>query len=148
MSRYFETSALLPYYRPEPLSEACERLLLEEDEDIYLSALVDVEVASAVARLVRMGELQDADAEEILSAFADDIARASFRYVDFETPLFARAYSWLQGRETALRTLDALHMAAAAEAGATLVTADGTLGDAAERFGVACLRVTSDEAEG
>ena len=55
---YFDTSTLLPYYRLEPLSGTVQNLLLAVENSIAISSLVDVEIASALARLVRMGEFR------------------------------------------------------------------------------------------
>jgi predicted nucleic acid-binding protein len=51
----------------------------------------------------------------------------------------ALARRWLLARTTALRTLDALHLASAAAEGATLVTFDVALAEAAEALGVPSL---------
>lgn len=52
---YFDTSALLPYYRREHASERVQALLLSQSQPVLISHLTEVEVASALARWVRMG---------------------------------------------------------------------------------------------
>jgi predicted nucleic acid-binding protein len=141
VTRYFDTSALVPYYRPEPASEACEALLLASGDAVVVSDLVEVEFASVVARLVRMGELDEDGARRVERAFAEDAAEGRYRRVAVEGGHFGRARDWLRLRTTALRLLDALHLAVAAGLGAELVTADGTLAEAGERLGLAVKRV-------
>lgn len=137
---YYDTSALLPYYRPEPLSEKVQALLLE-NKSVAISMLVDVEVASALSRLVRMGEFSDPDAAKVQNAFAADVEKGYFHYLPVDVAAFQQARHWLLERKTALRTLDALHLACAVLAEARFVTADQPLAIAAQMFGVNCLLV-------
>lgn len=141
MTRYFDTSALVPYYRPEPLSEACEALLRSNAGDVFLSSLVEVEVASVLARLVRMSELDEHEAGEIHRAFTADIDQGYFRWIGLDRVHYRRARDWLLQRSTSLRTLDALHLACAAEVGAAIVTGDARLADAGSQLGVAVVLV-------
>jgi len=136
--RYFDTSALLPYYRPEPASEACEALLLSSTE-VCISDLVEVEFASVLARLVRTREFRNEDAIQVQRAFLSDVPK--FRKAPIQPQVWTRAQGWLFARTTSLRTLDALHLAAAAEAGTELVTTDATLAAAAHHFGIPTLHV-------
>jgi predicted nucleic acid-binding protein len=136
---YFDTSALLPYYRPEPLSATVQNLLLAAEDNAAISSLVDVEIASALARLVRLREFSDHDAASVHNAFASDINKGCFQYLAVDTAAFRQAQQFLLERKSSLRTLDALHLACAALAGARLVTADRALADAAEVHGVSVL---------
>jgi predicted nucleic acid-binding protein len=52
---YFDTSALLPYYRQEQASEQVQALLSVQRQPVLISHLTEVEVASALARWVRTG---------------------------------------------------------------------------------------------
>lgn len=53
---YLDTSALLPYYRPEALSEVIQDLLMAVEEPAFITDLTKVEFASALARWVRMNQ--------------------------------------------------------------------------------------------
>ena len=139
---YFDTSALLPYYRPEPLSEKVQELLMA-NLPVAISMLVDVEMASALSRLVRMGEFSDQDAAKVQNAFAADVEKGCFQYLAVDVAVFQQAQRWLLERKTALRTLDALHLACAALAEARFVTADQTLAASAQVHGVTCLHMES-----
>ncbi|TVR85781.1 MAG: PIN domain-containing protein [Trueperaceae bacterium] len=137
MNVYLDTSALLPYYRSEAHSDAVEAFLRARSESVDISDLTLVEVASALARWVRQHELSEAQALTIERALDADVDAGRFS-VQPLTPRHTRlATRWLLGRQVALRTLDALHLACAAQAGAHLVTLDRTLAREAVALGIA-----------
>ena len=72
------------------------------------------------------------------STSESDLAEGVFRIVPVTSAEYTRARDWLGTFSGALRTLDALHMAAAANNDAVLLTADSALAEAAELFGVSC----------
>ena len=134
---YADTSAVLPFYRSEPASDTIEQLLLAQRQPPVISDLVRVEFASALARWVRMEELDEAQANRIESAFHEDVREGRYRLVALDPGVFARAMHWLLTRRTRLRTLDALHLACAEASEAPLLTLDQALLASAEFFGVA-----------
>lgn len=133
---YLDTSALLPYYRHEAGSEAVVALLTRQTAPVAISPLVRVEVASALARWVRMAELTEPQAHRIENAFDEDTRAGRFAVLALGAPVFERAVQWLLARKTALRTLDALHLACAEGHGAVLITRDQALAEAARYFGL------------
>jgi predicted nucleic acid-binding protein len=137
---YLDTSALLPFYRAEASTAAVERLLLAQREPVLLSRLSELEVASALARWVRLRELHEAQAGLVENAFRDDVRAGRFRVVEIDPRDYTRAREWLLARRAPLRVLDALHLACAARHDASLVTADLAMGRAAKRLGVAVRR--------
>lgn len=136
MNVYLDTSALLPYYRQEAASERVEAFLRAQDRPVLISRLTELEVASALARWVRTEELQEPQANRVESAFYEDIGAGRFRLLTLTSDHFKRANHWLLARKTALRTLDALHLAIAEANNATLVSLDRALLDAAAWFGI------------
>ncbi len=133
---YFDTSALLPYYRQEPASERAQSLLLAQTQPVLISHLTEVEVASALARWVRMNELTEPQANRIESAFHDDVSNGRFVRCPIEIAHFQRAVYWVGMRKTGLRTLDALHLACAEYHSARLISGDDALLSAAAFFGI------------
>ncbi|QEA40049.1 type II toxin-antitoxin system VapC family toxin [Pistricoccus aurantiacus] len=133
---YIDTSALLPYYRQESSSAAVQNLLFAQTQPVLISPLTEVELASALARWVRTKELTEPQANRIESAFQEDIAAGRFEICQLGSRHYQRARHWLLTRKTALRTLDALHMACAETHQATLVTQDEALMKAATYFGL------------
>lgn len=135
---YLDTSALLPYYRREPVSDAVQHFLQGVTAPVRISALTEVEFASSLARLVRLHETQEVHAVQITELFAQDCAVGLFLKLPVGDAHYKQAKDWLNRRLTTLRTLDALHLACSAAVGAALVTADRTLYASAEYLGAHC----------
>ncbi|MEX1198169.1 MAG: type II toxin-antitoxin system VapC family toxin [Pseudohongiellaceae bacterium] len=140
---YFDTSALLPYYRNEAASEHVQALLSTQVQPVLISHLTEVEVASALARWVRTGELTEPEANRIESAFQEDLDQGRFARCPIELAHYQRAIHWISTRKTSLRTLDALHLACAAHRQACLISEDAALIDAAGFFGLNARRAVS-----
>lgn len=140
---YVDTSALVPYYCPEPLSQVVQQAILRA-ADVAISPLVEVEFASAVARKQRVAELDTSTANRILMTFRQHIGDNRFRRLTPRIRHFELAADWLGRFSTALRSLDALHLALASDAGLTLLTADQVLASAAAHFGVSCQLLSVD----
>ena len=139
---YFDTSAILPYYRQEQASERVQALLQAQTRPVLISHLTKVEVVSALARWVRMEELTEPEANGIESAFHDDLSHGRFSLCPIEAGHYQRAVHWIGTRKTSLRTLDALHLACAESYGALLFTEDTALIDAALFFGIKASKAT------
>jgi hypothetical protein len=107
MSLYVDTSALLKRYVAEDESEACERILLG-DPSWVTARHTWVEVLRNLARL-----LSGTERARLKKAFAADWAR--FFVVELDATTCRRAGDLAETLQ--LRTLDALHLAAAERAG-------------------------------
>lgn len=134
---YADTSAILAYYRHEPASAAVERILMAQTFPVGISLLTRVEIASALARWVRMQELTEVQANRVESAFHEDLHEGRFHVMDLDHGIYERAMHWLLTRRTSLRTLDALHLACAEAHQQPLLTLDNAFREAAEWLGVA-----------
>jgi len=132
---YFDTSVIAPLYRPEALTEAAEAL--QQQYRPVISLLTEVELASTIARWVRTEELSDEHASLAGKTVADDLRLNVFERTALEDRHYWQARTWLQKGTTTLRTLDALHLAVAAENDWPIVTADKRLHQAAEALGCA-----------
>ncbi|MCA1681501.1 MAG: type II toxin-antitoxin system VapC family toxin [Actinobacteria bacterium] len=107
MSLYVDSSALLKRYVEEPDSEAADALL-GSDPSLLTARHTVVEVRRNLARV-----LEERDADEARSAFMADVKALSLIELDAETCEMAAAIAEVVG----VRTLDALHLAAAQRAG-------------------------------
>ena len=65
---YIDTSVLVAYYCPEPMSEIVERFLQRLEYPV-ISTLTEVEFASAIAGKVRGKELSREDGNRIINQF-------------------------------------------------------------------------------
>lgn len=136
MSAYLDTSVLLPTLVVEPSTEAVYDCLGVVDQELLISDFAAAEVASALSRLVRMGLLTGVDASARLADF--DAWRATMSLpVDIQASDARLAYIYVRRFDLRLRAPDALHLAIAQRLGATLVTLDRRMANAAAELGAA-----------
>jgi predicted nucleic acid-binding protein len=88
-----------------------------------------------------MREIPEVDARRILAAFEAHCAAGAYRFVTIGDREYALAGRWLGAFKTPLRTLDALHLAAAHAHGLPLVTVDRALARSAQTLGVTCMPI-------
>jgi hypothetical protein len=132
---YIDTSVLVANYCPEPLSDAAQRVI-RSARPPAISLLTEVEFCSAVSLKTRSGALEAGSAARMLSLFHSHLDGGHYRVVPIESVEYAQAARWIASFTTSLRTVDALHLAAAFSHGLILVTADRSLARAADHFGV------------
>ncbi len=133
---YIDTSVLVSYYCPEPLSEAAEKIILRSDQP-SLSALTEVELASALARKMREKEISRPDANRVITEFQSHLNQFLFKRIPVEREHYSLAFSWLIQLSIPLKTLDALHLAVAAVNNLQVITADRQLASSARKLGLA-----------
>jgi predicted nucleic acid-binding protein len=134
---YLDASALAKIYLPERESEVLESALGGR-RDLIVSDLAITEVASAMARRVREGNLPRRGAAEVYRAMLRDVVEGEFRHVELTAGTHREAERLVlaTGGSAGLRAGDALHLAAAVLAGArTLVTFDRRMSVAARAMG-------------
>lgn len=137
MNLYVDTSVLVAYYLPEPLSEQVERVLLRGDTP-SISPLVELEYASVLARKVRARELAPSAARAAIEEFRTHQDEGLYRRIEIGAAHYEQARRWVEAFNPALRTLDALHLSVAASYGAALLTADVQLARAARALHLPC----------
>lgn len=133
---FFDTSALVKYYRLEAGSNRVSQIVAAADNTIYISELAVVEHTSAYWQLYRMGKLDEATARAALAQFSADIGKR-FVVVGFQSAWVERAKSLVLQYD--LRTLDSLQLAAALSLmplSPTFVCADARLVRAAAAVGL------------
>lgn len=134
---YFDTSVIAAYYCPEELSDTAERVLRYTPVPV-ISPLVEVELASAVARKVREKVLDRVDAARILAEFRGHLSQGLYGIAQITPVHYAMAAAWIGTLETPLRALDAIHLAVAAENNEQVVTSDRVMAAAARHLKVPC----------
>ncbi|MCS3648562.1 type II toxin-antitoxin system VapC family toxin [Salinibacter ruber] len=120
------------YYAESLIERAEERLRALRPP--VLSWLTDVELHSALAKKVRRGELAEEDAERVQDLFRTHVSHALYEVAAIEHGDFVQARQWIARMDTALRTLDALHLAVARCRDREVLTADEGLADAGRTF--------------
>lgn len=132
---YLDTSILVPYYCPEALSPKAQDIILSDD-DPAVTGLSGVEIASALSRKIREKQLSVNEARRILNLFDVHLRDGFYRILSLDHTHFALAAEFIRKFSTPLRTLDALHLAAASMASMKLVSADEKLAGAGKALGV------------
>jgi predicted nucleic acid-binding protein len=135
LNPYLDTSVLVAYYCPEPLSRQVQELLVESVKPA-ISYLTEVELYSAVARKVRAREISGVDGNRILAKFSAHMDLNLFKILPTEYHHWRLARGWIGLFSTPLRTLDALHLAVASAEERELITADKSLWRSADLLGV------------
>ena len=118
---YLDTSFVAPLVIAENSSDAVEAWVLKVDPgELATSLWTQVELSSLVSRKVRMGELTGAKGNEVRREF-DRILGEFFEMLTPTAGDFATASRYLEVPRTGLRAGDALHLAVAANRGATRI---------------------------
>ena len=123
MKAYIDTSVLVAYYCPEPLSEKVEAFLVAQEEPA-ISALTEVEFFSAISRKVREKAIDRKDAIKVGAQFVSHLDAGYYLRHPVEDRHYQVAKSWISLFQLSLRTLDALHLAICSLKRLTLATAD------------------------
>ena len=141
MNLFFDTSALVKYFHPEPGTVEVIELIENPVHQIWVSDLARIEFISALCRKLRRGDINNVQLQETLSGF--DIEWAQFNHQPLSDAVVAEADKLMRrkAQQYGLRALDALQFASfifLAEGDWAFVVADGLLADivAAENFNV------------
>ena len=134
---YVDTSALIKLYVAEPMSEEVEKFIDTLTHPL-ISSLSILEWHCAMNRRLRSGAFDDAYHQMARAEFARHLASGAYRVHALHEGLYAQATYLLDAvSPLALRTLDALHLAAAQSAHATTIaTADKIMAQAANQLGL------------
>lgn len=134
---YVDTSVLVPYYYPERLSPEVHNVLGNVKQPV-ISPLVELEFCSAISAKVRTKELEAAAAARILNLLRKHLTEGYYNIIPVDIDLYRQGIDWIGRLSSSLRTLDAIHLAAAFANDLTLLTADAALARSAEQFEVRC----------
>ncbi len=133
---YLDTSALVKLYLPEQGSDDLDSRLAGR-RDLLASDLAVTEVASAIGRRRREGTLSDEAGTRLYRRLLENLEEGAFLRARVDPETHRSAERLLLMSPLPLRTLDALHLALATQAGAaSIVTFDRRLGAAALSFGL------------
>ncbi len=118
MRLYFDASVLVALVVYEDRSQDA-RALIAHHEPPIVSSFAALEMASAISRKVRMGELSTLQADDALTAFDVWLARDALQVITSDRDVFAAA-GLVRRYNLKLRTGDALHVTTAFRLGRTL----------------------------
>lgn len=132
---YLDTSALAKWYLPEEYADAFEAFIMARP-GTHISSLAMVEFRCALNRRCRAGEISEELVAETYLTFTRQVDAGYLDLLPISDSHFSRATKLVEFSGVPLRTLDALHLAVAQNAGCTeFATADRTLASAAHALG-------------
>ena len=135
MNYYFDTSALIPAYVPERLSEKSAAVLAGSSAP-YISRLTEVEFRSVLSMKVRAREMARRDADLVAQTFVRHVEAGTYVRLHITDELCDVAIAYLAKPAANLRTLDALHLACCARHGLKLLTGDIEMARSARAVGI------------
>ncbi len=139
-SVYIDTSALLKCYLTEKNSNEVEDFLairfVENNANLVISTLSKLEWQCAMRRRMRAKEINAQYKQLALEAFNNQLASSYYQVLRVENAIYDKAFDLIERVTSALRTLDAVHLAIAQAAGiGEIITADKVMADAARELG-------------
>jgi predicted nucleic acid-binding protein len=134
VSLYLDASVLVALFTADPLTARADTYLRTHRPTVIVSDFAAAELASAVARRVRTGELDADDAHAAFATFDGWTARAAARAETGGADV-AAASAFLRRLDLTLRTPDALHIAIAQRLAAALMTFDQKMAASARSLG-------------
>jgi predicted nucleic acid-binding protein len=132
---YADTSALVAFVFDEPHSNRVREWFRRTTQRIIVSDLARLEFPAVVTRSARTRRLNPSEASAALASF--DLLAARSRPLRHDRADFTAAEMLVRDFATKLTAPDALHLASAKNAGATLATLDARLAEAARAQGLA-----------
>lgn len=138
MSVYLDTSVLVSIYYPESIS-AKVRTFLKDKKGLNTSTFSIAEFSSAIDRKVLSKELSKQNALKIINTFEDNIEEGYFKIYPFSQGDLIVANDFIKDNlgSISLRTVDALHIAAALRYKCEVfVTADRAQAKSSEKLGL------------
>lgn len=134
---YWDTSALLKLYAPEPDSSDYLRLLIQQPEDVAISFLHRVELYFALSGKESRGEIASGSAKRLFQLFEQHVNLGRYFVIPWGDDIASEAQRLLDTSLSAtppvmLRSLDGLHLGTLRAARIqSVVTADVRMRDAA-----------------
>ena len=131
---YFDALALLPLLIADAHTEKASAWYSGLSATVIVSDFANLEVNAVLSRHLRVGRLTQGEVENALLDF--DAMRANCERLSHAASDFLLAERLVRDFATKLAAADALHLASAKNAGATLATLDARLAEAARGQGV------------
>ncbi len=126
---YFDASVLLPLLIADAHTERASAWYSGLTATVVVSDFANLEVNAVVSRHLRVGRLTKGEVEDVLLDF--DAMRANCERLNHGASDYPLAERLVRDFSTKLAAADALHLASAKNAGATLATLDARVAEAA-----------------
>lgn len=138
---YLDTSVVVALFAAEVhTARVLDWMAHKPDGPIAVSLWVETELAAALAAKIRLGEMS-AEGRDVAEEGYRALRRESLRSIDILPSHFANAARMARTASASLRGGDALHLAIADMAGATLCTLDHRQAEAGEALEIPTLLI-------
>jgi len=134
LSRYLDTNTVIGLLTTDPLTTRVNALLRQGTDAMIVSDFAAAEFSGVIGRKMRTGVITHQYALEALTAL-DQLSLRIHR-VGLETGDIPQADIFLRRLDLPLQAPDAIHIAVAQRLGATLVTFDRRMAQAARTLGI------------
>ena len=135
---YIDTSCLVAYYLPEEKSSLVQKKIHTANE-VTVSFLTDIEMLSAIRKKERMNHISLAQADEAFQLYKSHRSSGLFKVTELTPAVFKASEFILQSTDTALRTLDAIHLGLAYQNKLVLFSFDQVLVKTARQLNIKTL---------
>jgi len=122
MRCFLDTSAVVKRYAPERGSRWIKGLIENPENSVTIVQICIVEVAAALAKKVRTGEISRDDCQQALTRFLADVEKRDYEIARIDDEVVSFAVDLTQHHP--LRGYDAVHLAAALVFNRALVEAE------------------------
>ncbi|MCJ7683001.1 MAG: type II toxin-antitoxin system VapC family toxin [Desulfobacteraceae bacterium] len=142
MNLFFDTSALVKFFHEEEGTDIVTELILDRNNEVWISELGRLEFVSAVFRRFRNKELDEEQLRTAVDSFENQIAGFSVEPLGHAVLERAEFFIKKHGRAYGLKALDALHLGTfslISEKDWSFVVADNNLCKVAEVIGFTTL---------
>jgi predicted nucleic acid-binding protein len=150
MNLFFDTSALVKFFHEEEGTDIVTDLILEQNNEIWISELGRLEFISAVFRRFRNKELDEGQLNTAVGSFENQIAGFNVEHLGHavleQAELFIKKHRRIYG----LKALDALHLdtfSLISEKDWSFVVADDNLCNVAEIIGFSTINPLKESAK-
>jgi predicted nucleic acid-binding protein len=110
MNLFFDTSALVKFFHEEEGTEAITELILDANNEIWISELARLEFLSAVFRRFRNRKLDEERLDTAVNSFENQVARFNIEPLGHAVLEEAALLLKNHGRTHGLKALDVLHL--------------------------------------
>jgi len=150
MNLFFDTSALVKFFHEEEGTDIVTDLILEQNNEVWISELGRLEFISAVFRRFRNKELDEGQLNTAVGSFENQLAGFNVEPLGHAVLEQAELFIKKHGRTYGLKALDALHLGTfslISEKDWSFVVADDNLCKVAELIGFTTMNPLKESAK-